>query len=155
MKNFIKSLQRPDNKTLIEAILEGYSVIFENNDNNGYYYHETKKDHIRDIQNDGLLPTSYGQSLVNENTHELMSPDDLSEEELENIPEEDTLPRTYFSIDEQKRPTYGDGIFLRFPKNAITHIAVDIDYYTFDPIPPEKLEIKTNNGWKNITDVDL
>lgn len=29
MKNFIKSLQRPDNKTLIEAILEGYSVIFE------------------------------------------------------------------------------------------------------------------------------
>ena len=29
MKNFIKSLQRPDNKTLIEAILEGYNVIFE------------------------------------------------------------------------------------------------------------------------------
>jgi len=123
--------------------------------NNEYYYHETKKDHIKDIQNDGLLPTSYGQSLVNENTHELMSPDDLSEEELENIPEEDTLPRTYFSIEEQQRPTYGDGIFLRFPKNAITHIDTDIDYYTFDSIPPEKLEIKTENGWKNITDVDL
>ena len=29
MKDFIKSLQRPDNKTLIEAILEGYNVIFE------------------------------------------------------------------------------------------------------------------------------
>ena len=57
MKDFIKSLQRPDNETLIEAVIKGYSVIFEN--------------------------------------------------------------------------------------------------YTFDPIPPEKLEIKTNNGWKNITDVDL
>ena len=57
MKDFIKSLQRPDNETLIEAVLEGYAIIFEN--------------------------------------------------------------------------------------------------YTFDPIPPEKLEIKTNNGWKNITDVDL
>ena len=32
MKNFIKSLKRPDNEPLIEAILKGYSVIFENNE---------------------------------------------------------------------------------------------------------------------------
>lgn len=32
MKNFIKSLKRPENETLIEAILEGYNVIFENNE---------------------------------------------------------------------------------------------------------------------------
>lgn len=36
MKNFIKSLERSDNKTLIEAILEGYSVIFENNSVEGH-----------------------------------------------------------------------------------------------------------------------
>lgn len=29
MKAFIKSLKRPDNETLIEAILKGYSIIFE------------------------------------------------------------------------------------------------------------------------------
>jgi|GEM_PF-3397742 len=29
---FIKSLKRPDNETLIEAIIKGYNVIFENKD---------------------------------------------------------------------------------------------------------------------------
>ena len=29
MKDFIKSLQRPDNEPLIEAILKGYDAIFE------------------------------------------------------------------------------------------------------------------------------
>jgi len=32
MKNFIKSLERSGNESLIEAIITGYSVIFENND---------------------------------------------------------------------------------------------------------------------------
>lgn len=32
MRDFIKSLQRPGNETLIEAILEGYNAIFENNE---------------------------------------------------------------------------------------------------------------------------
>lgn len=29
MKAFIKSLKRPENETLIEAVLEGYNIIFE------------------------------------------------------------------------------------------------------------------------------
>ena len=32
MKAFIKSLERPGNETLIEAVIKGYSVIFENNE---------------------------------------------------------------------------------------------------------------------------
>jgi hypothetical protein len=165
-ENFIHSLKTDENQVLLESILEGFNVLFEEEqlslftpneikDPTKYYYHETKKDHIRDIQNEGLIPTSYGQSFVNEDTHELMSPDDFSEEELENIPEEETKPRTYFSEDEQKSSVYGDGIFLRFPKNAITSIEVDVDYFTYDSIPPEDIEIKTNEGWRNILSVDL
>jgi hypothetical protein len=112
---------------------------------NDYFYHETKREHIYDIKSEGIVPTSYGQSLVGE-MGEILSPNMLDEEELENIPEEDLIPRTYYMEQEPRQLLYGD-ILLRFPKRFATKRRIDVDSYILNSISPEVIEVKVENQW--------
>ena len=114
-----------------------------------YYYHETKTEHLYDIQQEGIQPTSFGQSLVDD-MGEIAFPD---EDEMEDYPEEDLVPRTYFLKSEPKRPMYGE-VLLRFPRTQLPskHIMKDVDYYTFKEIPPDVIEVKMEDRWVLLPD---
>jgi hypothetical protein len=110
-----------------------------------HFYHETSQGDVSEIMDQGLLPMSYGQSFVG-NMGEMLTPDMFDEEELENIPEEDFVQRTYYMTREPSSLKYGD-VLLRFPATAVKHRGHDIDPYTTDIIPPDLIEIKTHGQW--------
>jgi len=110
-----------------------------------YLYHETRKDALPYIREEGILPTSYGQSLVGD-MGEVMSPDMLEEDELELIPEEDLIPRTYVQLKEPSSLYYGD-VLLRFPKDSAGPLKKDVDYYVLKEIPPHLVEVKMGGKW--------
>jgi hypothetical protein len=133
---------------------------------NEYLYHETRKDSIPYIIEDGLLPTSYGQSLVSDDGS-VMSPKEkiseiewrlqneygeLSDDEFQSavedtfrmeVNEDDLMPRTYVHLVEPDSYLYGDSL-LRFKKRAVEK---DVDYYIRESIPAEEIEIKVKGGW--------
>lgn len=138
-----------------------------------YLYHETNLNYLDYIKSDGLLPTSYGQSFVNEygqvdspetalhNIQDelsmLLDYEDLFDSEFnKNVDEvftttyssEDTIPRTYVHTKEPVVFSYGN-ILLRFPKENLD-LKKDIDYYILDKVAPEKIEIKKNNNWEKL-----
>jgi len=116
-----------------------------------FLYHETRADAVADIAEEGILPTSYGQSLIGD-MGEVLSPDLLEDEELEGIPEEDLVPRTYVSLREPETLYYGD-VLLRFPKEDAGSLEKDVDWYTRAEIPPDRLEARTTNGrWISVRD---
>ena len=133
---------------------------------NEYLYHETREDSIPYIIEDGLLPTSYGQSLVSDDGS-VMSPKEkiseiewrlqseygeLSDDEFQSavedtfrmeVNEDDLMPRTYVHLVEPASYLYGDAL-LRFKKRAVEK---DVDYYIRESIPAEELEIKVEGVW--------
>jgi len=109
-----------------------------------FLYHETRMDAVTDISEDGILPTSYGQSLVGD-MGEVLSPDLLDEEELEDIPEEDLVPRTYVSLKEPAFLHYGD-VLLRFPRDSVGELERDVDWYTREEVPPDRVEARMEDG---------
>lgn len=135
-------------------------------DGDEYLYHETREDLIPYIVQDGLLPTSYGQSLVSDDGS-VMSPKEkmeeiewslqseyggLSDDEFASavedrfrmeVEKDDLIPRTYVHLVEPASYLYGDAL-LRFKKRAVEK---DVDYYILEPIPVEELEIKVEGGW--------
>lgn len=117
-----------------------------------FLYHETRADAVPNIAEDGILPTSYGQSFVGD-MGEVLSPDLFDEEELESMPEEDLVPRTYVSLREPDALHYGD-VLLRFPKEDAGELERDVDWYTTQEVPPERLEARTEDGrWVPIGDL--
>lgn len=136
-----------------------------------FIYHETQREHLPSIKEEGLLTTSYGQSLVSsidgrvmspEEYREMISSDILGEEgdeihidELnrrvneyfdQEIPSSDRVPRTYIWEKEPASLLYGD-ILLRFPRDVAGAIKKDVDPYILKSIPPEAIEIKINGSW--------
>jgi len=135
-----------------------------------FIYHETQREHLPSIQEEGLQTTSFGQSLV-ANDGSVMSPEefkemiisdllgneeeDLSREELyskveeifnKEVPLEDRIPRTYISEKEPYSLSYGD-VLLRFPRDMAGVIKKDVDSYILREIPPEAIEVKVNGSW--------
>ena len=138
-----------------------------------FLYHETSRESLESIIMDGLVPTSYGQSFVNEHgevdspefaldeirnrlsedeSYSEMSDDDfearVSEEFQRIYSEEDLVPRTYVHLKEPYILSDGS-ILLRFPKVDID-VKEDVDHYILEIIPASKLEIKTDSGWENL-----
>lgn len=138
----------------------------------GYLYHETSHDALPEIIERGLLPTSFGQSLVSEDRR-VLSPEeklaeirsdlefeyeDLSDEEFENLVQErfnlevdqdDLLGRSYVHLEEPKEYAYGEAL-LRFSASVISKVDKDVDYYITEKISPENIEIKTSHGWSGL-----
>lgn len=117
-----------------------------------YWYHETKRDHLWDVVHGGVQPTSFGQSLVGE-MGEVMHPDMLEPEELENIPPEDLVPRTYLLDHEPRQMSYGDYL-LRFPKSSVTKMGMDNwtrEPITYAPVPANVVEILWQGQWVPIS----
>jgi len=130
-----------------------------------FLYHETKREHLPDIKEGGIIPTSYGQSLVDEQGG-VLSPEeykdriagdfldeegevsDSSVEDIFNreIPEEDRIPRTYIWEKEPAHLNYGD-ILLRFPRHIAGTISRDVDPYITKSISPEDINVKLKNKW--------
>lgn len=132
-------------------------------------YHETRREHLPSIKQDGLLTTSYGQSLVSAIDGRVMSPEeykemitsdlideeDLSKAELnarveeyfdQEIPKSDRIPRTYVLESEPNNLSYGE-VLLRFPKEMAGAIQRDVDPYILREIPPEAIDVKINGFW--------
>jgi len=116
-----------------------------------HFYHETSRENVPEIADQGLLPLSYGQSFVGE-MGEMLSPDMFDEEELEDIPKEDFIQRTYYMTKEPQSLKYGE-VLLRFPASAVKHRGYDVDPYTTDTIPPDLMEIKVQDRWLPIRSV--
>lgn len=117
--------------------------VAENTD--PYFYHETQREHLWDIAREGLSPMSYGQSFVGD-MGEMMHPDMFEPEELEEFPQDDLTPRTYYLPSHPRNSNYGD-VLLRFPKVAAANTGFDVDHYTYDTIPSEQIEVFQNNQW--------
>lgn len=129
-----------------------------------YLYHETSREALGDIKREGLLPTSYGQSLVGDDGR-VISPEEkidlirseleeegISEDEIEEttseifrreVPDEDLIGRTYVHLTEPSSYSYGE-ILLRFP---IREMRRDVDHYILDRVAPEELEWKAGDQW--------
>jgi hypothetical protein len=140
------------------------AAILKISSNEEYLYHETSREALEYIEREGLLPTSYGQSLVGDDG-QVMSPEEkiesiewrleeegLSEEEIEEIipqvfkrevPEEDLVPRTYVHFLEPSSYSYGE-VLLRFP---IRKTEMDVDPYILERVGPEELEKKIGDLW--------
>jgi len=63
-KNFIKSLERDNNKSLIESILKGFSVCFEGEISKNWVYHNTKSDFLYDIIKEGFVQGSFSDRPI-------------------------------------------------------------------------------------------
>jgi len=136
-----------------------------------FIYHETRTEHLPSIREDGLLTTSYGQSLVDGTDGRVMSPeeykemitsdifgeegDEISVDEMhrrinehfdQQIPQSDRVPRTYIMESEPASNMYGD-VLLRFPRDMAGTIKKDVDPYIQREIPPEAIEVKINGSW--------
>lgn len=156
----------------VGKLLQAAEILLASDD---FLYHETQKDHLSSIAEDGLLCTSYGQSFVMddgsvsspEEYRDLLfeemesDPDneDLSVEELEvlveeafnaDIDPEDTVARTYVLLKQPTSFKYGD-VLLRFPCTAAGTLARDVDDYITKDIPPEHLEVFNDGEWKSLT----
>jgi hypothetical protein len=140
---------------------------------NEFLYHETNSSNIDSIIKFGLKPTSYGQSLVNDITHEVMSPEEIrdsiieeleydfegsSDEDFDRIVEEefnsrvdpdDLVPRTYVLTEMPKANKYGD-ILLRFPLENVTGVYKDVDPFIYDEISASDIDIFINGEWKKL-----
>lgn len=124
-----------------------FRIWLENEDQ--YWYHETKKEHIQDIAAEGLQPMSYGQSFVGDDPTSLMTPDMFEPEELEEFPEEDLVPRTYLLPYEPNQMNYGDYL-LRFPRSAVTDLGKDDvtgEPVAYNTIPASMIEIHHEKNW--------
>lgn len=127
-----------------------YLTREDRNPSKSYLYHETRRDSLRDIKQEGLLPLSYGQWFVGEQG-EVLSPDAFEEEELEDAPEEDFIQRLYVMTSEPKGLKYGD-FLLRFPREAGGKLEHDVDPYVLSQIPAELIEIRVDGAWKPLSE---
>jgi len=128
-----------------------------------YLWHETSWESLGDIAEAGLLPRSYGQSLVGDGGR-ILSPLEkmedirfwLSEGGEEEVDEEEVLKIFHSQVDEDDLTlrtyvhpilpsflSYGD-LLIRFP---FREPKKDVDYYILDSIPPEEIEIKMGDDW--------
>jgi hypothetical protein len=126
-----------------------------------YLWHETSLESLGEIAREGLLPRSYGQSLVGEGGR-ILSPEEkmedirfwlseeaeLDEEEVlrifhSEVDEDDLILRTYVHPRLPSFLSYGD-ILIRFP---FRELKKDVDYYILDSIPPEEIEVQVEGGW--------
>jgi len=143
-----------------------------------YLYHETKIEYLQDIKRLGLLPTSYGQSLVQDDGT-ILSPDEmlvsireeleddeynsnLNDEEFEELVNSkfeelvdplDLTPRTYVMKHKPTSYNYGD-MLLRFASGHAVTIYKDVDFYITVNILPEFLEVYNNGKWIDLSHME-
>lgn len=162
-KNVTASVDEDDSDDIfIEDLLALASTDF--------VYHETRREHLPSIKEEGLLTTSYGQSLINKLEGSVYSPEefkemiysdfssrdeDIPEQELQHkvaerfnnqVPREDTIPRTYIMEAEPASFKYGE-VLLRFSKDVAGTIKNADNPYILREIPPEAIEVKMNGSW--------
>lgn len=169
----INRMDPENNLKTLASVLFSLGFIKEAVEVDGrYLYHETSRDALPEIIEKGLLPTSFGQSLVSEDRR-VLSPEeklaeirsdlefeyeDLSDEEFQilvqerfnsEVNEDDLLGRTYVHLEEPREYFYGEAL-LRFSASVISKVDRDVDYYITEKISPENIEIKTSHGWRSL-----
>jgi hypothetical protein len=115
------------------------------NEGGGWLYHETTREAFPWIREEGLRPTSYGQTFVGE-MGEVLSPDMFDEDELAQIPVGDLVPRIYVHNAEPSALYYGE-ILLRFPRSCVGRLKRDVDWYTTEPVAPELIQVLLDGEW--------